>query len=637
MKLASPSPRRRLWVVNYRLAAATFAGAVALFGAAVGWHGYQVERIAAVFLQEAETWERRKDWRQAAEALYRYSRLTTDSHAVAIRRARNFDRATTSQTEKTQAIQLYQEAIPSAPDDPSLHRRLAELLLETGDYAAALVRAEVLLSLRPDDAAACRVKALAMAERFAQGWPVSRAAVVEELREAQRRNPADLPLAVTTAEFLRRNSLNAEAAERAQADAVLDEFVRRFPERSDAWLARFSYRLRHRLPGADDDLAQALQLAPRDPEALLAAAALRVRDEQWPEAEKLYRRAVYAAPHDPRGRLGLGDVMFAVGRREEAVEIWRHGVQAARGHDVLLQLRLARGLIALGRLDEADAALIAAETAMAFETGPPDVTARRRQWWTALRASWRVARGEFAQAAPLLEQWLARYQPRRDDPSYADEHWGVLLQLGDVYEQLGKWALAAETYGKAVALRPSARAPRLARAEALRSARKLPQALAAYRDAAAASSDDPEAVGGLIDVLLELAVAAPAASDDPEAAPRDSWLAEALRRADEIAAQDSQAPLAHLRRAQALALLDRAEEADEEFARAVELGGDDLRFHLARIAFDAQHGRTAEARQALEQLAARAADAPLRRARILAEGRRAIGDRQTSENRQTAE
>ncbi|MBW3596409.1 MAG: tetratricopeptide repeat protein [Planctomycetes bacterium] len=629
MKLTASSPRRRTWTVNYRFAAAALAAAAAVVLGAAAWRSHQVHRLADALLREADDWERRRDWRRAADVLYRYSLLRPADRRAAVRRARAFDGAARGEAEQRQAAQLYQAAIQAAPDDASLHRRLAELLLEIGDFSGALVRAEVLLTLEPDDASAVRVKALALAEQFDRGGAVSRAIAASELQAAQRRNPEDVGLAFVTADFLRRHSLPSESGQRAAADALVDQAVARFPDRGDVLLSRHFYRARHQLPGAEADLTRAMEIAPHDPEVLLAAAARRADRGDWDAAARLYRDAIDRAPHDQRGPLGLGAVLFAAGRRDEAADVWRSALRRpGAGHNVATQLQLARALLCLGRLAEADDVLRSAETVLASEPSVSNAeTARRRRWSLALRAGWHLAREELEPAAALLERQLQLY-PSGRGAAAQDEHYGVLFQLGDVYQRLGRWSSAARSFQKAASLRSDAVAPRAGLAAAWESAGRWRLAAGAYREVMKLDPHDGNALCSIIGVLHRLAAAEPAPeSESDPAAQRDACLSEALSWAKKAVAQRPEDAMAHLQLGQTLALLSRREEAEAAFLRAVEFGGGDHRVQLGRIAFYAQTGRMPLAQRTLEECAASAALTPGARAWFLAQGRRALGER----------
>ena len=63
-----------------------------------------------------------------------------------------------------------------------------------------------------------------------------------------------------------------EATRHAMADACLDTLLKSRTNDSKLYLARYLYRLQWNLPGAKDDLAEALKLAPADPQVMLYVA-----------------------------------------------------------------------------------------------------------------------------------------------------------------------------------------------------------------------------------------------------------------------------------------------------------------------------------------------------------------------------
>lgn len=627
------SRRRKLWMFNHRFALGA-AGAIAVLagGAAIN-HQYQANRIAAAMLETAGRAEEQGDWRRASEHLYRYS-LLEHGRDVTLRRARNLERAADSVEETRQVVLLYQQAVRRSPEDVSLHRRYAELLLDTGHLAAARARAEIILALHPGDPTGLRVKALAMAGQFGAGESLTLDQVVETLKQAQQADPTHVLLATTTAEFLRRQAVSDDGLLR-EADAVIDHLVRRASPRGEAYLARFHYRVRYGLPEAEADLQRALAAAPENVEVLLAAAGWAVKHAHLSDAETFFRRAIRAAPEDQHGYAGWGAVAAAMGRRDEAAEAWRQGVSKADGSNAELSLQVAQGLLALGRLDDADTALQAAERALetAAHAGRPGV-ARQRQVWIALRASWHVAREEFESAAMLLAQ--GREGERAAPLTGGDLRFDVYLQLAEYHRRLGEWTTAATWINMAAALLPDAVEAPLALGQVWQAAGQWEQAADAYRRATAIESNHPQAVQGLVGALLHLAAPASAAeksTGNAASRPRGDLLVEALPWAEQAVSLGPDDPVAHLHLGQILALLDRLQEAEAALDRAVALGEGDLRFSLARLAFYAQTDRREESLRQVRELGVSPATDPREREWVLAQAYRAIGERSEAEHR----
>lgn len=90
-------------------------------------------------------------------------------------------------------------------------------------------------------------------------------------------------------------------------------------------------------------------------------------DENRPiDAIHVFRAMLVAAPLDERGWLGLGACHDALGQPSIALQLLTHGATSCGG--VRCHVARARILRTLGRDEEADAALDAAEEALAAST-----------------------------------------------------------------------------------------------------------------------------------------------------------------------------------------------------------------------------------------------------------------------------
>ena len=159
-------------------------------------------------------------------------------------------------------------------------------------------------------------------------------------------------------------------ADRAQrADALLNAAVQA-PENqasAQAYLTRYRYRADYRLPGADADIQQAVQLEPDNQEVLVAAGweALRaaqgatgrqdaqVLDQQLQLAKKHFQRAIELQPTLADGYIGLGAARLQQGRADEACKVWSDGIAKVTGSRLELHRRLASALIRTNQLKEA--------------------------------------------------------------------------------------------------------------------------------------------------------------------------------------------------------------------------------------------------------------------------------------------
>ena len=105
------------------------------------------------------------------------------------------------------------------------------------------------------------------------------------------------------------------------ADQLMDRLVAAKPPSADALVARYGYRDRYKLPQSDQDLQSALTLDPNHLDSLLLSArAAYSQPNQAEQVERWLRRAIEAAPGDPRGYAGLAQLLEQKGDRQAALE-----------------------------------------------------------------------------------------------------------------------------------------------------------------------------------------------------------------------------------------------------------------------------------------------------------------------------
>ena len=480
-------------VVNLRLLARTLLVLAVVVPCGYYWHSFQLRRIATALMARADALAQDSDWRAAADYVFRYLQIRPDDAQARIRLARHFDKSATDPVRRQRAIDLYYQAIGVAPDEElaGLRRRVSELLLESGRFTEAEREARQLIAARAGDAASRRVIALALYGQALLGQrgkdPKTGSPVGEALALAVSVNPHDVQLAATWAAVLReqpdllsqaqRRTLLTEQARTAKADEVLDQLVKANPEDPQAYIARYQYRSRYQLAGAEDDLARALQCGTDQVDVALvaarhyqqAAAAARQRGAAesevralTDEAEKQYRRV--ADKLDPKNAiayLGLGEVYLSRGETEAAIKITQQGLEQVGESDPALNARLAEQLIASDRVAEAEQALRRLEQATRQQGLAGDT---RRLAWDRSRNLLQAA-VHLKKAEPLAVIPLAR-PIAVSGLSDANERLRARLLLGDSYAQLGLWDQAAAAYENAAGTDPRQEQARVAAATA---------------------------------------------------------------------------------------------------------------------------------------------------------------------------
>ncbi|HUU56978.1 MAG TPA: DUF2723 domain-containing protein [bacterium] len=145
--------------------------------------------------------------------------------------------------------------------------------------------------------------------------------------------------------------------------------------------------------------------------------------------EELFVSYIRLAPDDVNGYQNLGSIYLVTGRADEAVAYYRRALALAP-ENATLRGRLARALLAAGRVDEA------AEAAAGLEGG--------------------AAEGEYIQAVIFrergeLDKALAAFEAAK--PYHVDdaEFW---WEVGLTYDAAGDYRAADRAYGKSIEIKP---------------------------------------------------------------------------------------------------------------------------------------------------------------------------------------
>jgi cellulose synthase operon protein C len=492
VRVSRPATSRqadRVRRLNLPLLVGTLVGLAVLLPGLYLWRARQVEQSADAFAARAEALAKEGEWSQSAEYLFLYLRMRPDDQAVRVRLAETYDHLAIQRPQLRRAVELYYQALAAAPTDqqPSLRRRLVELLLQSEQFASAAKEADALLKGDEENAEGNRLKALALygqanAVGIASG-PKASPDVGDALEKARRLNPADVQLAWTLAEVYRdvpqlqsEDARKLSDSERAQlADRCLDDLVQADPKQAMAYLARFQYRKKYKLPSADTDLDQAVKLSPEDLVVLMAAAdhlertavrpdgATSLRRELLEQAGKYYERAIAAQPLAERAYLGLGEIQARQDQSDQAIKTWELGLEKCGANSIALNLRLAEAQIALGDLGRAERCI---------ESVQKTAANLRQQGVLESQLS-------FARLADVLKARLynvkqntdgaiAILKPIADGPKGNTAEgritYQALMLLGTIYATQGQQKLAVVAFDNAATAQPQMAEPHLAAA-----------------------------------------------------------------------------------------------------------------------------------------------------------------------------
>jgi tetratricopeptide (TPR) repeat protein len=456
---------------------------------------WQLSRLSHALLVRSRQQEQSQDLPAAIATLEHYLRLAPRNQTARAQLAALSAQTAHTLTDKQRAIALHYRALAgdlgTAADD--VRAQLAELLLETGRLLEAETEARAVLERVPAQPRAARALALARVYQWTGGSLAAQRPeelqLLQQIEAALESNPADLTLAEVAAILLRehpaivaawRPDLN-QLARQQLANSRLDRAVEKNPQSATVWLARYRYRTKYGLAGAEDDLKQALALGPRDGQILLLAAAARFDEarslvdrgaagdakEPLAAAGRLLERLITEklAPENVEVYLKAGDVAALAGDASAALAYWRDGLAKCKKptEQVALQARVAGRLIDAGQIDEAEPALAAIDSLLADLAG----TIHREQHLALSqsqglrRATAQIHRGRFAEAIGELEQAIARQPQLQPDPRVAHAAWNL---LGVAYAGLEDWTTSATAYDRAANFQRKAAHTRLAAA-----------------------------------------------------------------------------------------------------------------------------------------------------------------------------
>jgi tetratricopeptide (TPR) repeat protein len=232
----------------------------------------------------------------------------------------------------------------SDPSDQGLTQAwllLAQAAEQRGDYAAA----EAWLARIDNPQRALEVQTRRATLMARQGRvPQAR----ELLRSTPERNPAD-----ARAKLLAEAQMLREVKQWPEAYAVLESANQRFPDDADLLYeqAMMAEKI-GRLEAMETLLRRVMALKPDHAHAYNALGySLADRNLRLPEAKALIERALQLTPGDPFITDSLGWVEFRLGNREEALRLLRQAYQARP--DAEIGAHLGEVLWAMGQRDEA--------------------------------------------------------------------------------------------------------------------------------------------------------------------------------------------------------------------------------------------------------------------------------------------
>lgn len=385
--------RRSTQKVNFVLLGASIL--IVLATAVGSWQlrTWQLRRIAGRFLRTAEAAIEADDWRRADRNLRQYLTLKPDDPAALRQIALVNENLLSEPADVNRAIHLYALAVGASPDAKGLLLRMGSLQLDLAPEES-LNTARRLLAAHPTDPAVHKLHAQSLDQLWTrdESGQISATQVLDAYDDWFHAEPGDIAvlgrlawLCATHDQRLARETGRSSLDVHQMARQFADRMVEHFSDDPAAFLARYAVRRRLAITGGerlsvsevDSDVARALQLAPRDAEANLAAAQNvcpqafdRPIGEAWSQVndrDRLKRcqtcltTAQQVAPADERAYLALAELGCLGGDMAGAWRVLQLSLKQVAQPSPGLHLRIGELAVALQQWEHASRAFDAAD------------------------------------------------------------------------------------------------------------------------------------------------------------------------------------------------------------------------------------------------------------------------------------
>jgi tetratricopeptide (TPR) repeat protein len=469
---ATPSLKKRR--VNLRLVAWVAVPALLLAVAVQQVHKLQIKRNARSLLEQADRAESKGDLAKAEEYLKLFlGYQPRDPGALAEYALIRVKRARTVE-DRIGTIQSLDMALRADPGRRDIRRRLVEVAMSVNSIPIAQLHLKALLGRdSPGKPTLQREVGLEDGEleyhlgQCAAGEGDFAAAALW-YKDCVRDAPQNIDAYVRLGDVLRNRLSDAAGADRVMdAREIAGGMVAANRNSAQAYLERARYRKQYQIEGAERDVARALELAPRDADVLVSAAAFEIERGQFDVAR---RHLSTGLEHDARN-WRLTDAMVWLERRtgqlDDAAKWLGRGIAAATEADGRSRLRWVLADVLVDQGKWADATSVT-ET-LSQERVRPELVRYLRGRIAAGESRWLEASKELEAISPLLHAETSNLAYPAD------------LLLGLCYEQLGNMDGRYAAYRRAVSLDPQGPRGQLGLAATLAAMGRLDEALGAYQ------------------------------------------------------------------------------------------------------------------------------------------------------------
>jgi tetratricopeptide (TPR) repeat protein len=380
----------------------------------------------------------------------------------------------------TQAIDYYKKAYALDPKSPVIGERLAEMYWKANRVHDAELEAQALLKRNPEDAQTRRLlghiylRSLGNAgESAGQAETVNRA--VEQFKEVVRLDPADGESALWLARLYRLQN------QHEKAEAVLRELLKNDSE-NEAGIEQLTQLLLDQGKSADAiALLEGITSKSSSPALLDLLGDAYTQTKDLPKAEAAYRKATELDPSETSHQRGLGQTLLAEEKYPEALKVYQK-LSDLMPDDADVYLRLAQIYRELHQMDKAEETLVKARQ---YSPGSLDVLYNEAMLYQ--------AQGRYEDAIRVLSEAVTGVKGQSASlPSRRHSLAVLYQQLGQLYRDTQNYQAAINTYEELGQLGDEEdRRARLLVIDTYRTAKDLPKALQAGKEAVAKYPKDP--------------------------------------------------------------------------------------------------------------------------------------------------
>jgi len=329
--------------------------AVAVFGGGMHLvHGIQIQRNASSLLDRAGLAEAGDKLDKAEEALSQYLSIKREDGRAWAWYARVVDLQDSQGRRRDRVFLVHEQALRYNPGDSRLERRSADLALELGRYKDAQRRLTNLVEKVPRDAQG-RPAAAELAELEDLLGQCDRGLTRFEEAEkwflrALEHDPGRVSCYNRLARLRRTDLRRTEAA-----DSTIQEMVAKNPKLGLAYVYRWRYFDEFFASAAANDIQEAIELAPDDPEVLVTAAVASERKPDAAAARVYFEKGWKLDPRSLALALGLARLETRERHLDRAEAVLRKAYRA--NPSVTLAFALAETLIVQDKIEGMDQAV----------------------------------------------------------------------------------------------------------------------------------------------------------------------------------------------------------------------------------------------------------------------------------------